>query len=238
MKIKNSIKPKGKLIILEKNKGGSLMKKRFCLKMMNIFLVFAILVCSIFTNNTYVNAQEVLKNEKKVDIAFVVDTTGSMDSAINEVKNSITEFVSYLESQGIDLQIGIVEYWDITSDGDSSTVVHTDNHTPWHTSTEQLVQTLSNLSIYGGGDRPETLIDGLACLVNESGNEETTMRWSSDAYKFAFVLTDADYKMDNNYGYESIEQIISKWWQAHLKTNKVLLKELIQKVYFFFWSTY
>lgn len=146
---------------------------------------------------------------KKVEIAFVIDTTGSMSGAISNVKSSVMDFAKYLEDQGVNLRMSVVEYRDIAEDGNDSTIVHTINHSPWHTSTAQLVETLSNMSVDGGGDIPETLLDGLGCLVNDSGEEETTMRWSSDAYKFAFVLTDADYKINNTWGYEDMSQIIS-----------------------------
>ncbi len=147
---------------------------------------------------------------KKVEIAFVIDTTSSMSEEIARVKSNVSEFARYLESQGVTLRMSVVEYRDITVDGPGSTIVHTVNHSPWHTSAAQLEETLASLSVSGGGDASETLIDALACLTETTGeDQDKVMRWSSDAYKFAFVLTDAGYKNDNAHGIRDMEQMIS-----------------------------
>lgn len=49
-----------------------------------------------------------------VDLAFVIGTTGSMPSAIRNVKNNITTFATYLEEKGVSLRVAIIEYRDIT----------------------------------------------------------------------------------------------------------------------------
>ena len=61
------------------------------------------------SNSTYSNEKNV-----NVDLAFVIDTTGSMSSAIRNVKNNITTFATYLEEKGVSLRVAIIEYRDIT----------------------------------------------------------------------------------------------------------------------------
>ncbi len=46
------------------------------------------------------------------DIAFVFDTTSSMLSAIDSVKDGILEFAEYLDSSGLDVRLGSVTYGD------------------------------------------------------------------------------------------------------------------------------
>lgn len=138
-----------------------------------------------------------------VDLAFVIDTTGSMSPYIKNVKDNITNFAAYLEGKGINLRIAIVEYRDITSDGINSTKVHKWNGSTWHTKTADMITTLTKLTANGGGDEPETPIDGLGYLVDE----ENTLLWSSKAYKFAVLLRDASPKTNNRHGITSMSQM-------------------------------
>lgn len=66
----------------------------------------------------------------------------------------------------------------------------------------------------GGGDEAETLIDALGCLVDES-----VMTFNSDAAKFAIVLTDAPYKVDNTHGIESMEDMIAALQEKGIKVS-------------------
>jgi len=159
---------------------------------------------------------KIVTSDKKVDLSFVIDSTGSMSDAIANVKNNITEFAQYLESKGLTLRIGIVEYRDITCDGMDSTVVHKYNYTTWHNNSNQMVETLGTIMANGGGDAPETLVDAMGYLVDGE-----TMLWSSDAYKFAVVLTDVDYKIDNRFGYTSMNQVIDKLVSNNINTSVI-----------------
>lgn len=158
---------------------------------------------------------------KKVEIAFVIDSTGSMYDEITNVKNNITKFSQYIENKGVTLRISVIDYRDITCDGKNSTIVHTLNYSPWHTSTSDMVKTLGDIYVNGGGDSDETTLDGLGILLNESSDVEKSIKWSSDAYKFAIVLTDAGYKINNNYGYTSMNQVIDELIAADINTSVI-----------------
>jgi hypothetical protein len=137
----------------------------------------------------------------KADVVFVIDSTGSMASYIANVKNNISVLAKSLSDKGITLRIGVVEYRDIAVDGLNSTVIHKSSYSPWM-SLSNFVSTPTNVSVNGGGDNPETPIDALGYLVDGS-----SMLWSSDSYKFAFVLTDDSYKINNSHGYASLSAI-------------------------------
>lgn len=153
---------------------------------------------------------------KKAELVFVIDSTGSMGDAINNVKTGITSFVNLLETQGVKLRIGIVEYRDIEEDGLDSTIIHELNHSPWMNSTSEMVGVLGGIAADGGGDIPESVIDGLGYLVDGE-----TIPWSSDSYKFAVVLTDAGYKVANRHGFNSLQEVADALLAAGINTSVV-----------------
>ncbi len=173
----------------------------------------------IITSLLQVMANPVSKSEsmEKVDLAFVIDTTGSMGPYINNVKNNISDFATYIENQGIDLRIGIIEYRDITVDGVNSTRVHKLKGSTWHYSTADMIDSLAKLSVGGGGDTSETVIDGLGYLVDDAN----TMLWSSQSYKFAIVLTDADFKINNTHGIYDMNEMVDLLVKSDINTSVI-----------------
>lgn len=155
---------------------------------------------------------------KKVNMALIVDTTGSMMGTINNVKRSLAEFVQYIGSTGAQFRIALIDYKDSTIG--ENTVVHSFNHSVWSESVEEIVDELEGLFVSGGGDWEETTVDALCYLLDES-----TMTFNSDAAKFAIVVTDAPYKEDNGFGYESMEDVITglteKGIQVSVMTNSM-----------------
>ncbi len=130
------------------------------------------------------------------DIVFTIDSTGSMYPYIQNVQNNVEAFAEYLEAKGVPARMAVMEYRDITYDGDDSTKIHMIDGTTWHKTTAELKKTLDIVKngVDGGGDDPETLVDALGFVSNGS------LLFRSDAHKFVIVLTDADYKEDNRYG--------------------------------------
>ena len=85
------------------------------------------------------------------------------------------------------MRIGIVEYRDIEEDGMDSTIIHELNHSLWMNSTSEMVEVLNGISAGGGGDDPETVIDGLGYLVDGE-----TIPWSSDCFVASNSLIASD----------------------------------------------
>lgn len=148
----------------------------------------------------------------KVDIAFAIDATGSMSSEINSVKDNVAAFSESLLGQGLDIRFSIIEYRDTTCG--EETKIHTLSGSHWFTELSSVTDALTDISVSGGGDTDETAIDALGKVASD------TMFWRSGAYRFAFVLTDAGYKTDNQYGYTSLEDI----------TNALKAKEIVTSV--------
>lgn len=180
-----------------------------------LLLTMAFLVSALPVHGIHAEP-ETATVQKKAELVFVIDSTGSMGDAINNVKTGITSFVNSLETQGVKLRIGIVEYRDIEEDGLDSTIIHELNHSPWMNSTSEMVGVLGGIAADGGGDIPESVIDGLGYLVDGE-----TIPWSSDSYKFAVVLTDAGYKVANRHGFNSLQEVADALLHAGINTSVV-----------------
>ena len=157
-------------------------------------------------SQTYLSVNNITKTEDspmgKADIVFVVDVTGSMGSAINNVKNNINSFAETLVNEyNIDANFGLVEFQDITFDGLDSTIRHKNMSSNWFTNASLYQNEIANLEVGDGGDGPETPIDGL--------ENARRIDWRNDSTKFVILITDAEYKNDNRYGIENMEEMES-----------------------------
>ncbi|MGN1308159.1 MAG: S-layer homology domain-containing protein [Faecousia sp.] len=150
----------------------------------------------------------------KVDIVFVIDATGSMTDEINNVKTNIASFSENLIASGLDIRFCIIDYRDITIS--EATNVHSIAGSHWLTDVDSVVGELSSITATGGGDVPETVLDPLGYVADNS-----LMSWRSDAYRFAFVLTDANYKIDNNYGYSSMSEVTAQLAKMDVITSVI-----------------
>lgn len=137
----------------------------------------------------------------KVDIAFLIDSTGSMRDEITGVRNNLNKFTEVLQNAGLDFRISVIDYKDITDDGDDSTKVLMQDGEKWFTTSEKVASVLDTISVNGGGDNPETVLDAIG-LMN-------TLDFRDDASKFSILLTDAEYKNDNHYGYSDMSAAIT-----------------------------
>lgn len=157
-------------------------------------------------NGNWLGDKLPLGDEKDVDLAFVIDTTGSMSPYIRQVKNNIVAFARSLEDQGRNLRMSVIEFRDIKEDGEGSTKLHYNaSGSPWFLKVDDLQAELDRLSVNGGGDDDETPIDALDMLLHQSD-----MKWRSSANKFSFVLTDAGCKTDNSHGYGSLKDVANQ----------------------------
>ena len=207
--------------------------KRVCA----VLAAFALTVSSIGLqfNGVKANAEEVTRGGSdktsdaseeevtivgKADIVFAIDATGSMGSYIDSVKNNLTNFVNSLNSRGVELNMSIVVFKDITSDGVASTVYYDFDGSHWTADVDKVISAFNAISVYGGGDEPETPIDAF---------EKIEMP-DDDANKFIFLLTDASFKdyedtEDNKKnGHYSME-----YWTEHFREDDVKVTVVSRK---------
>ena len=120
------------------------------------------------------------------DIVFVIDSTGSMGSSIANVKNNIHTFVNKLAEKKVDVRLGLVEFKDITVDGEDST-----KNYGWFTDVNQFKDKVSSIRATGGGDTPETAVDAL--------EEARRLEFRANVGKYIVLLTDANYKENTRF---------------------------------------
>lgn len=150
---------------------------------------------------------------RQVDLVLVVDTTGSMGTQIATVKRNLSTLISKLRADGISLYVSVVDYRDITCDGVNSTKVNNNSGVEFYSSIYDISKIINSLSPSGGGDIPETAIDGLAKAHNLS--------YRSGAAKFAFLITDANYKNQNNHGITDMADMARMLKQKNIRTSVV-----------------
>lgn len=95
-----------------------------------------------------------------LDVALVIDTTESMQFAIDEVKARLAMLVTALQQMVPATRIGIVVYRD---HGDDYVVKWTD----LSFRTAKLTEFLSHINAAGGGDWEEAVLDGLDAAIND-----------------------------------------------------------------------
>lgn len=129
------------------------------------------------------NAQRSLPNVYDVDIAFILDTTGSMSEEIAAVKGTIQKVAASLNGSNIRVRMGMVEYKD-RSDPFVTKVY------PMSRDLNGFSRQVASVSASGGGDTPEDAVAGLHAGL-------TKLDWGGGALvKLAFLIGDAPPHLD------------------------------------------
>ncbi|MCD8366375.1 MAG: VWA domain-containing protein [Clostridiales bacterium] len=135
----------------------------------------------------------------QADIAFVIDTTGSMSSYIDNVITNVAAFATTLaDNYNVQVNYALIDFRDLEEDGADTTKVVQNGSSNWFTSTSSFISALDTLTAEGGGDLDECDVDALEAARN--------LNWRSSSSKFIILITDAGYKTVNNYGISSMEE--------------------------------
>ncbi|MFW9802085.1 MAG: VWA domain-containing protein [Candidatus Thorarchaeota archaeon] len=118
----------------------------------------------------------------KLDVAFVVDTTGSMKDDIRAVKDSLFDIVDKITTRTKELSIrfAIVSYRDHPPQDHSYVTRIFD----FSERIKNVHREISNLNPSQGGDTPEAVGDGLF-------DARTKLSWDEHAYKALLLVGDA-----------------------------------------------
>jgi hypothetical protein len=128
-----------------------------------------------------------------VEVAFVLDTTGSMGGLIEGAKRKIWSIATAIVDSNpeADIRMGLVAYRDIGDDYVTRKIELTAD-------IQDLYANLLELKARGGGDWPESVNEALDVAVNK-------LQWSSggDTRRIVFLVGDApphmDYTQDTKY---------------------------------------
>jgi Mg-chelatase subunit ChlD len=117
-----------------------------------------------------------------MDVAFVVDTTGSMKDDIKAVKDSLLDIVEQVTRRTEDLRIrfGVVSYRDHPPQ-DKTYVTQVSD---FDEKVKRVQKLISLLKPSEGGDTPEAVADGLH-------DARVKLSWEMDAYKVVLLVGDA-----------------------------------------------
>ena len=116
----------------------------------------------------------------EVDLAFVVDTTGSMGGLIDAAKRRMVEMVEALtRAAAVRLNLGVVEYRDHPPQDRLVYRVH-----DLTANLPAARATIDGLAADGGGDLPEAVLDGVLAACRE-------LRWRPHARRLAVLVGDA-----------------------------------------------
>jgi hypothetical protein len=119
-----------------------------------------------------------LSSKRRVDLAFVLDTTGSMAEEIDAVKQTIKAVSDKLSTSQTDVRIGLVEY------KDRSDCLLTRTF-PFSRNLPAFSRSIANVQASGGGDMPEDMHKGLDAALSR-------LQWRRDAAtRMIVVIADA-----------------------------------------------
>ncbi|MDD5934663.1 MAG: cellulose binding domain-containing protein [Clostridiales bacterium] len=172
-----------------------------------------------------VEAKAPAKIKGSADIVFVLDATGSMGDEIRNVAKNINAFAQELvDTYNVNANFGLIEYQDITCDGLDSTINHKNGLSNWYSNAavDKLKTNVNKIKAKGGGDTPETAIDGLEMARR--------LDWRPNATKFIILLTDAGYKVNNQYEIKDMAEEISLLQKDGIVTS-VITSTGYQKAY-------
>lgn len=123
-----------------------------------------------------------------IDLAFCMDTTGSMSGSINALKSTATSAMQTLGSNGADFRIAITEYKDFPVSpygGFGDFPYRADS--PFSNQPATILSGVNMLAASGGGDTPEAQYSGIMGAINAQG----IGAWRSGSNKAIIVMTDA-----------------------------------------------
>ena len=150
----------------------------------------------------------------KVDVVFVLDTTGSMEGLIQTAKEKIWSIATTMASaqQTPDIRIGLVAYRDR---GDSYVTKIVD----LSDDLDSVYASLMDFEANGGGDTPESVNKALYDAVHN-------MSWSQQdqAYQVIFLVGDAPPHMD--YNEVRYPQIVASAMQKGIVINTIQCGEI------------
>jgi Mg-chelatase subunit ChlD len=115
-----------------------------------------------------------------LDLAFLMDCTGSMGCYIANAQNSIRDIVeAIVSSEKSDVRLALVEYRDHPP---QDTTFITRKH-DFTSSVKTMKEWLDACSAQGGGDAPEAVADAL--------NDANNLSWREESTKICILISDA-----------------------------------------------
>ena len=135
--------------------------------------------------------KKITPDRMKAHIMFVLDTTGSMHTSIEAVKQAILKVVNVYSESTIDITFGITEFRDRVYNshgGDSGLTilkVHNFGQSNFTIDTSAFTSVVSTMYADGGGPEPESSYDAINEAVNKAN-------WINNNIRIVVHITDAN----------------------------------------------
>lgn len=121
-----------------------------------------------------------------VDVAVVIDTTGSMGSSIASVKQEVANLVATVSSSTQSSRFALVTYRDHPSNGGGSGDYPARVDMTFSPNSAGFVNAVNSLTVGGGGDTPESTLSALHATFG--------LPWRPTVRKIVVLITDAPAK--------------------------------------------
>ena len=120
----------------------------------------------------------VAERPRQLDLALVIDTTGSMGDELRYIQTELGAILEWLRTSlpGVDVRVGLVVYRDV---GDEYVV----RSAPLTSDIDQLQAALSRETASGGGDYPEAMQEALRRMYD--------LDWRENAVRVGLLIADA-----------------------------------------------
>lgn len=115
-----------------------------------------------------------------LDVVIVVDSTGSMQIAIDTARDAIDDVVALLSGIAPKLRLGLVDYKDLEDVKEGGRLL-----APLTKNQKEVRDKLAKLQAEGGGDFPERVDKGIEIALSKG------MGWNKDANRLLLVIGDA-----------------------------------------------
>lgn len=148
-----------------------------------------------------------------VNVVFLIDTTGSMDTYINGVKDRAIEFSDILSSKGTDFKLGLIGFGDLNEKEKPSVYNFTQD-------VKKFQKQVKNIPRTYGGDIPESSLDALETGVTLLESSKVDL----GAKNIFILITDAPPHVPTNSG-KSIDDICSMLKEKDVTTYVVARRD-------------
>jgi Mg-chelatase subunit ChlD len=138
-----------------------------------------------------------LQSRRKADVLFVLDCTGSMQGEIDAVKDAIISFANLIESDGVQVRVGLIEFRDRLI-AEEHRILLFDGQ-PFTNDPGAFQRQVSALRASGGGDAPESSHDALLLAASQP--------FAEGAQKVLVLITDAPPHIPDREA-KSIDQVV------------------------------
>jgi len=131
----------------------------------------------------------------KLDLIFLIDTTGSMQDDIAYVKESANKIVNALDSKEIDYRVAVADYRDYPCCGYGGLIDYVYNlNLPFSNDKDAIVDSINGLTLGWGADWRESVYSALVESMTNASKDTTragNYGWREGVTKAIIIMADA-----------------------------------------------